>query len=85
MEEGSAEDFSTSVAAWWAVVRGLVPGRVRTLVCMLISRLVSTPPYISCWQSRFPSKDISELERVTDGSLGAYDVPVLNGNIPVTR
>jgi len=56
-EKWKKEEQRISVAAWWAVVRGLVPGRgrLRTLVCMLISRLVSTPPYIPCWQSRFPS------------------------------
>jgi hypothetical protein len=44
--EGRAE---ISVTTRRTVVRGLIPGRMRTLVCMLRSRLLSTPPCIPCW------------------------------------
>jgi len=52
MEDGSAD---ISITLRRAVVRGLIPSRMRTLVCLLISRLIWTPAYIPCWLSRFPS------------------------------
>lgn len=54
MEDGSAE---ISITLRRTVVRGVIPSRMRTLVCLLISRLNWTPSSIPCWQSRFPSKD----------------------------
>jgi len=53
MEDGGSAEISITLRR--TVVRGLIPSRMRALVWLLITRLILTPPWITRWQSRFPS------------------------------